>query len=303
MRRTTEDEENKENSDAMSRRLQRFRHFVNKIVIPGTSRYLTVPLNMQYLLERPLSETETRRRQVVKRMVRDVICNAIGTELSNALDTVFHAFRTFSESHSLRIQTGGYDLNMKSRRVHNTYKVRINKKESNTEMNGRMFWPQFKSLLCDYMRISDVMSLSDVVEAYLDSATNRIEQNCENTWISVRSLSLSDFYEAVLRISLKTCDKNITELSSVDRTWNLNMIRLTFESLLGYLRLSMGIEALPIQGTSRNAFQRRRESLPKHKRDALTNIARVSGDRLMTFKKRGDDGKVIEVSSSLFKLS
>ena len=183
MRRTCE--EDKENSDVMSRRLQRFKHFVNKIVIPGTSRYLTVPLNMQYLLERPLSENETTRRQVVKRMVRDVIRNAIGKDLSNAFDMVFHAFRTFSESQSLRIQTGGYDLNRKSRRVHNTHKIRINKKES-TETKGRMFWPQFKSLLCDYMRISEVMSLSDVVESYLDSATNRIEQDRENTWISVR---------------------------------------------------------------------------------------------------------------------
>ena len=188
MRRTCDDKEgqDKENSDVMSRRLQRFKHFVNKIVIPGTSRYLTVPLNMEYLLEHPLKENETTRRQVVKRMVRDVIRNAIGKDLSNALDMIFHAFRTFSESQSLRIQTGGYDLNRKSRRVHDTHKVRINKRES-TEMKGRMFWPQFKSLLCDYMRISEVMSLSDVVESYLDSATNRIEQDRENTWISVRS--------------------------------------------------------------------------------------------------------------------
>ena len=58
-------------------------------------------------------------------------------------------------------------------------------------------------------------------------------------WIlQVRSLSLSDFYEAVMRIALKTSTHPISELSSVDKTWNLNMIRLVFESLLGYIRLT-----------------------------------------------------------------
>ena len=263
-------------------------------------------------------------------MVRDVIRNAIGKDLSTAFDNAFRAFRTFTESHSLCIQTGGYDLNRVSDRVHNTYKVRIKTKSDDAYDRGRMYWPQFKSLVCDYMRVAEILSIADVVETYLDSATNRTERDRENVWISVRSLSLCDFYEAILRLALKTSTRPISELSSVDQTWNLNMIRLVFESFLGYLRLvcfcfpilefihsppppphthtqhihthntqTMGIEALPFKGTSRNAFHRRRETLPKHKRDALTRLSKASGDRLMVFEKRNRDGVVVEVSSSL----
>ena len=73
------------------------------------------------------------------------------------------------------------------------------------------------------------------------------------------------------------------------------MNRMLSKTTHTHTQNSMGIEALPIKGTSRNAFQRRREVLPKHKRDALTNLSKVSGDRLMVFKKRGSDGSIIEV--------
>ena len=53
---------NKENKDLMSRRLERFRHFVNKIVVPGTSRYVTV-CSLMLLLKRVLLECEAREHQ------------------------------------------------------------------------------------------------------------------------------------------------------------------------------------------------------------------------------------------------